>query len=74
MNSDRGHADKAGLESLARGLPVQESATAPVNDYATPKVNLAGGDADEAVEHVAKKFFNQIQGADDGSLVVDCKT
>ena len=57
------------LDTTAKLTDSQQSAKSDENDYATPRVDLCE-EVKEAETHIATRDFNQIQGAEDGSLVV----
>ena len=57
------------LEGTAKILPLQDSATCEANDYATPQLSIRDC-ANKAETRLAHKFFDQIDDAKDGSLVV----
>ena len=56
------------LESLAKVLPLQESATTDLNDYATPQLSVAEC-MNKGGTRLAHAMFDQIDDASDGSLV-----
>ena len=49
------------LNHTAKLTKSQEDSTAPVNDYATPQVNLRTA-ASDAVEELCDSTYSQIQG------------
>ena len=55
------------LDSTAKVLPLESSATCEANDYATPQLSIRDC-ANKAETRLAHKFFDQIDGKD-GDLV-----
>ena len=56
------------LCTTAKRTCSEMSADCPENSYATPQLDLATC-ANKAETRLAHKFFDQIQGAEDGELV-----